>query len=401
MADVVFTPNTYSGELAGPMIAKALLGADTIEKGLVTVVPNVKKKAVIQRIDDDITLADVSVDFVATNPAVTITERYLEPVEMGVVKEHSYKQLRQGWQAAQLSPGALKNYEPTNELADFLLARMAAKTNIAIDKLLWRGKSAVAEALFTANFPGLCPLFEADPLLGVKEKCNVGQLSISGITNAGVVTHGGYTAPYAINTGNVVTLVGTNGNQLVDGVAGQTLPGKSFKVRVLSATTFQLVNENGVNTAFTGATPATAGFAQFINETNVLDMFAQMYLLIPDQLLDSPEWKWVIPAHISKAYKIAQARVANGAGSFFVGEKDLDFLTQKLTVANYIPKNTIAGYQVPNVMVGTDLLSDANEVLLIDMKMTTGDLKYRYRSAMLFDVNYGFSEEIVYFRPAA
>lgn len=399
MAEVVFTQGTYSGELAGPMISRAILGADTIEKGLVTVMPNIKKKAVIQRIDDEITLAEPSADFAAANPNVAITERHLEPVEMHVMKEYTYKQLRQGWQAAQLNPGTLKSYEPTNDLAEFLKARMQDKTNIAIDKLMWRGKSATPEAQFAAPFLGLTQKWEADAALRVKEKSNVGALNISGITNAGVVTHAGYPAGYSVKTGDYVTLVGINGNQVLTGTT-IGLNGASFVIRVLSATTFQLVDEKGLSVALTGITAATAGQAQYINDTNVLEIFAQTYTMIPEELIELPDWFWVIPMHVGKAYKIAQAKVANGAGSFFVGEKTLDFLTEKLTISRYIPKNSVAGYQKANVMVGTDLLSDTNEILLIDMKLSTGDLKYRYRSAMQFDVNYGFSEEIVYFRPA-
>jgi hypothetical protein len=43
--------STYAGEFAGKYIAAALLSAKTLENDLVTVVPNVKYKEVIQKLD--------------------------------------------------------------------------------------------------------------------------------------------------------------------------------------------------------------------------------------------------------------------------------------------------------------------------------------------------------------
>ena len=40
---------TYAGEFSGKYIAAALLSADTLDKGLITVMPNVKFKSVIQK----------------------------------------------------------------------------------------------------------------------------------------------------------------------------------------------------------------------------------------------------------------------------------------------------------------------------------------------------------------
>ena len=42
--------STYAGEFAGQYIAAALLSANTLDKKLVTIMPNVKYKSVIQKI---------------------------------------------------------------------------------------------------------------------------------------------------------------------------------------------------------------------------------------------------------------------------------------------------------------------------------------------------------------
>ena len=42
--------STYAGEFAGQYIAAALLSANTLDKKLVTIMPNVKYKEVIQKV---------------------------------------------------------------------------------------------------------------------------------------------------------------------------------------------------------------------------------------------------------------------------------------------------------------------------------------------------------------
>jgi hypothetical protein len=53
MATTTSITTTYAGEFAGKYIAAALLSADTIEKGLIEVMPNVHYKQVIQKVGTD------------------------------------------------------------------------------------------------------------------------------------------------------------------------------------------------------------------------------------------------------------------------------------------------------------------------------------------------------------
>ena len=68
---------TYAGEFAGKYIAAALLSAPTLEKGGITIMPNVKYKQVIKRVATDDIIKNATCDFDPTS-TVTITERVLQ-----------------------------------------------------------------------------------------------------------------------------------------------------------------------------------------------------------------------------------------------------------------------------------------------------------------------------------
>ena len=58
--------STYAGEAAAGYIAAALLSANTLDKKLVTIMPNVKFKSVIQKLDVSGITQDASCDFVTS-----------------------------------------------------------------------------------------------------------------------------------------------------------------------------------------------------------------------------------------------------------------------------------------------------------------------------------------------
>ena len=70
--------STYNGEFAGKYISAALLSASTLDKGLITIMPNVKHKAVLQvgSLDNNVVKA-ATCDFTASG-ALTLTERVIE-----------------------------------------------------------------------------------------------------------------------------------------------------------------------------------------------------------------------------------------------------------------------------------------------------------------------------------
>ena len=76
MANPVTTGTTYAGEFAGKYISAALLSASTLDKGLITIMPNVKHKSVLQVASYNDIVADATCDFSASG-TLTLTEKVI------------------------------------------------------------------------------------------------------------------------------------------------------------------------------------------------------------------------------------------------------------------------------------------------------------------------------------
>lgn len=391
-----FTNNSYSGEALAGYMAKSLLpGNGSVERGLLTVIDNVKKAVKLRDVDDDIEFQTPSAKFVSqTSPDRNITENSLDPVGYEVMKEVSHKDLVASWESRTLKPGSLNDYEGSVELHDFLMERQLAKIQIMNERLYWLGKANAgykgSVVSFSAAYPGLLPRMEASSDV-FKLKANIGELSLTGITTAtpGVVTVG---STATLQTGDQVTLVGCNGNQQV---AGSTINGKTFTITVLSPTTLSL----GVQ--ITGSTAATSGKVQFINQSNCLAVLTSIYNQILDELRDAEDRKLMVGLNVMRAYTYAQAAVANGAGSYFIGKKEMDFLGEILTPMNHWQGNAIVYARSSNLFLGVDLLSDFSNVEAVNMRETTLDQVTRFKASMKSDTNFKFGSEILFFRPEA
>lgn len=65
---------TYAGEFAGKYIAAALFSARTLDNKFITIMPNVKYKSVIQKIDVSDIITNASCDFNTASGSVALTE---------------------------------------------------------------------------------------------------------------------------------------------------------------------------------------------------------------------------------------------------------------------------------------------------------------------------------------
>jgi hypothetical protein len=129
--------SSYSGEFSGKYIAAALLSADTLDKGLITVMPNVKFKSVIQKASTDDIVKDATCDFQTGQGTLTLTEAILEPKEFQVNLDICRKTLHSSWEAEQMGYSAFDNLAPN--FADFVLAHVAAKVADRTEKNIWSG----------------------------------------------------------------------------------------------------------------------------------------------------------------------------------------------------------------------------------------------------------------------
>ena len=87
---------TYAGEFAGKYISAALLSADTIEGGGITVKPNVKYIEVMKTLSTNALVKDAACDF-ADQSIVTLAERVLQPEEFQVNLELCKKDFHNDW----------------------------------------------------------------------------------------------------------------------------------------------------------------------------------------------------------------------------------------------------------------------------------------------------------------
>ena len=154
MATTTSITTTYAGEFAGQYIAAALLSADTIDKGLITVKPNIKFKEVIKKAAMDDILKDGTCDFSATS-TLTLTERILAPETFQVNLNLCKADFRSDWQAVEMGYSAYD--ELPSSFADFLIAEVAAKVAAANENNIWQGANATA-----GEFDGFTVLFAAD-----------------------------------------------------------------------------------------------------------------------------------------------------------------------------------------------------------------------------------------------
>lgn len=145
---------TYAGEFAGKYISAALLSADTIEGGGITVKPNVKYKEVMKTLSTNALVKDASCDF-ADQSTVTLAERILQPEEFQVNLELCKKDFHNDWEAIQMGYSAFDSLPPS--FADFLIGHIAAKVAQKTEENIWQGATATA-----GEFDGFTALLAAD-----------------------------------------------------------------------------------------------------------------------------------------------------------------------------------------------------------------------------------------------
>ena len=173
---------TYAGEFSGKYIAAALLSADTLDKGLITVMPNVKFKSVIQKASTDDIVKDAECNFQPDAGTLTLTEAILQPEEFQVNLDICKKTLHSSWEAEQMGYSAFDNLAPN--FADFVLAHVAAKVADRTEKNIWSGSTATS-----GQFDGFATLLDADGDLPAGQ-----DLTGAAITSANVLTELGAVA---------------------------------------------------------------------------------------------------------------------------------------------------------------------------------------------------------------
>ena len=141
MATTTSITTTYAGESAGKYIAAALLSAPTLDKGGITIMPNVKYKQVIKRVATDGIIKNATCDFDPTS-TITLTEKILQPESFQVNLQLCKTDFRSDWDAIQMGYSAFDTLPKS--FADFLIAHAAEKVAAGMETSIWQGVNATA-----------------------------------------------------------------------------------------------------------------------------------------------------------------------------------------------------------------------------------------------------------------
>ena len=154
MPNPTITGSTYAGEFAGKYLGAALLSADTLDKGAITILPNVKYKAAMKVGAFSNLVRSADCDFDSSTSTLTLTEKVLTPTELQVNLQICKKELHADWEAAQMGFSAFDELPPL--FSDFVIARVAAEVAKATETSIWQGSAG------EGNFDGFETLLAAD-----------------------------------------------------------------------------------------------------------------------------------------------------------------------------------------------------------------------------------------------
>jgi len=305
MATTTSITTTYAGEFAGKYIAAALLSADTLDKGLVEIKPNVKYKEVIKKIATGDLVANASCDFAASS-SLTLTERILQPEEFQVNLQLCKKDFRSDWEAVQMGYSVYDNL-PAN-FSDFLISHVAAKVAQKTEQTIWSGVNATA-----GEFDGFVTLMTADA--------------------------------------DVNDVVGTT-----------------------------------------------------VTAANVIEEMGKVADAIPNALYGKEDLTIYVPQNVARAYVRALggfgaaglgAAGTDAKGTQWFGGEPLFFDGIRVSMVSGLASNKMVAAQSSNLYFGTGLLSDHNEVKLLDMGDLDGSQNVRVIMRYTAGVQYGIGADVV------
>ena len=146
--------------------------------------------------------------------------------------------------------------------------------------------------------------------------------------------------------------------------------------------------------------------ATTVTSANVIAELGKVVDAIPAALYGKQDLTIYVPQNVAKAYVralggFAAAGVgANGVdnkGTMWYGSQDLYFDGIKVALAEGLASNKMVAAQKSNLFFGTGLLSDKNEVRLIDMADIDGSQNFRLIMRMSAGIQYGIGSDIVYY----
>ena len=306
--------STYAGEFAGKYISAALLSAKTLDNKYVTIMPNVKYKSVIQKVQLDNIVVNASCDFTTAGTA-SLTERIIEPKELQVNLELCKQEFLNSWEALQLGYSAFDTI-PAN-FNDYLISYVGGFVAQATEQSIWAGTAAT-----NGQFGGFQNAFSSS------------------------IAAGGSTAVLAAGSGSGI-------------ISGS------------------------------------------VTSANVLSKLDTVVNTIPNAVYGKEDLLIYVSTNVGKAYQQALAGGSVGANGWNnqlnVGEKPFNFNGIEIVLCPGLSDNKIVAAQKSNLFFGTGLLSDYNEVKVLDMADLDGSQNYRIIMRYTAATQFGIGQDIVYY----
>jgi hypothetical protein len=138
-----------------------------------------------------------------------------------------------------------------------------------------------------------------------------------------------------------------------------------------------------------------------ITATNVISIFNSVVDTIPDAVYGKEDLLLYVGTGVAKAYQTALGGGAVGANGYnnqlTVGEKPYNFNGIDIVMCPGLSANKIVAAQKSNLFFGTGLLSDYNEVKVLDMSNIDGSQNYRVIMRFTSGVQFGIGQDIVYY----
>ena len=156
--------------------------------------------------------------------------------------------------------------------------------------------------------------------------------------------------------------------------------------------------------AATGVIAAKSGsivISGSITSGNVLSVLNSVVDTIPATVYGKEDLLLYVPTNVGKAYQQALAGGAVGANGWNnqmnVGDKPFNFNGIEIVMCPGMASSTVVAAQKSNLFFGTGLLSDYNEVKVIDMANIDGSQNYRIVMRYTGGTQIGILGDVVYY----
>ncbi len=136
-----------------------------------------------------------------------------------------------------------------------------------------------------------------------------------------------------------------------------------------------------------------------VTSSNVVAELTKVVNAIPNTVYGKEDLYIYVPTNIVKAYQVALG-TANYQFNAFTGFAPLNFQGINLAWCPGMPSNIMIAAQKSNLFFGTALLSDKNEVKVLDMADLDGSQNVRVIMRYTAGVQYGIASDITIYAPS-